>query len=181
MDHQFSHYQHQWKTFCTSELGSVDVTEPPLVTPEPVTSFKNDCSYIKSACNRYSQYTSDCQSYFTESHSRCYCQSHVVQMESICSIDGIAMCSKSKIEDASTLWGYASCHGRVTEESSFDIPTWAFADAKVDPPKTVPFAAFPLTYNDVPTPSPTPANPASTAAGNQILLLFLVLQFLFFL
>lgn len=177
MDHQFRHYQDQWKTFCTSELGSVDVTEPPLITPEPVTSFKNGCSYIKSACNRYSQYTSDCQSFFAQ--SSCYCQSHVVQMESICSVDGIAMCSKSKIEDASTIWGYASCNGWKSGESSFAIPTWAFADAKVDPPRTVPFAAFPLTYNDVPTPSADPpTDGASAAAGNQIFLIFLALQLL---
>jgi len=151
MDPQFSHYRSQWEGFCKSASPDITFATPSLLTPEPVTSFKNDCSYIKSACNRYNTYTAGCQSSFSDHLSECYCQTHVVIMESICSVDGIAMCSKPPIEDGGSLWGARSCNG--AGQGHFTVPEWAFAKATVDVPTTVPFAKFPMTYNDIPTES----------------------------
>ncbi|PKS05412.1 hypothetical protein jhhlp_008788 [Lomentospora prolificans] len=174
MDGQFNHYKDQWKGFCTSHRGTITVDEPSLITPAPVTSFKNKCSYIKSACNRHAQYTSDCQLEFADNLSACYCQTHVVQMESVCSVDGVAMCSQPPIQNQSTIWGAASCGGY--QESSFLIPDWALVDARVDAPTTVPFADFPLTYNDVPTLEPS----ASGAPGSQMAFLSIILSLMLF-
>ncbi len=83
----------------------------PFVSSLQLSTVSNlaTCDYITTACDRYSRYTDFCQNEAAQSATEsCYCQPAVQYVESICSIDGGALCSTQSV-DFRELWGYREC------------------------------------------------------------------------
>ncbi|KAK5654565.1 hypothetical protein OQA88_7194 [Cercophora sp. LCS_1] len=120
-DSDFDKYQSQWLDFCKSASPDLKVTTPPVpqVTVPPATGT---CDYVKTACDRYTRYTDLCSSNYASNTVNCLCQPQIQYVESICTIDGGALCARAtgtasfrgfdEVGDSvelDDLWAYKSC------------------------------------------------------------------------
>jgi hypothetical protein len=112
-DSDFDKYQSQWLDFCGSASPDLKVTTPPLPTVS-VPRATNTCDYVKTACDRYTRYKDICASNYASHSINCNCQPQIQYVESICTIDGGALCATatptvSGNGELSDLWAYKSC------------------------------------------------------------------------
>jgi len=112
-DADFDKYQSQWVDFCGSASPGLQVTTPPLpkVTIPPAS---NTCDYVKTACDRYTRYADLCTSSYASRTVNCLCQPQIQYVESICTIDGSALCATATPTataggEIGDLWAYKSC------------------------------------------------------------------------
>ncbi|KAF5013891.1 hypothetical protein FDECE_140 [Fusarium decemcellulare] len=168
-DPEFIRYRDQWTDFCDSVSPSLDPTTPPL-SKIVFTSNTDSCSYLSTACVRYTRYSSDCSSKFTRSseNSECQCQPHVQALESLCSIDGGFKCSKESV-GLSELKGYQDCATFLGAARTwdFDDQEWVpVGDATPTITGFTPYVDFPLTYNPVPEEITPTLTPSRTGVGS---------------
>ncbi|VUC27292.1 unnamed protein product [Clonostachys rosea] len=167
-DPEFNRYREQWASFCSSASPSLSVTTPSTVK----VTFKantNTCAYLSTACVRYSRYINDCNSQYegTTYRELCYCQSHVQVVESLCSINGGAICS-SKPVDLTRLWGYDHCATFLGNEGTSTNGTWRrTAGFTATGTSLAPLVDYPLTYNSIATETRTSAPGGSTSSKIQ--------------
>lgn len=145
----------------------------------PVVSDK--CEYVKTACERYERYRGICETSYAENEVNCRCQAQVEYVESICSVDGAALCATGtaagggKVE-LSDLWAYQSCKNWLGIPGTLAPGGSSYIRGAAATPKVtnVPFVDFPLTYFDVPTdpvfsePTTSRASSGNTSSGVKI-------------
>ncbi|KAK1750102.1 hypothetical protein QBC47DRAFT_418403 [Echria macrotheca] len=162
-DPDFNGYQSQWLQFCSSASPDLHVTTPPVPTVT-VPPASNTCDYIRTACDRYSRYTDLCASNYASNTVNCYCQPQIQYVESICTIDGGALCPTAtssisfdggteKTVELSNLWGYKSCKTWLGIPGTLISGASAYSRGTAATPTVtnVPFVDFPLTYFNVAT------------------------------
>ncbi|KAK7216450.1 hypothetical protein V2G26_004453 [Clonostachys chloroleuca] len=168
-DPEFNRYREQWASFCSSAIPSLSVTTPSTVK----VTFKantNTCAYLSTACARYSRYVSDCNSQYEVSTSRelCYCQSHVQVVESLCSINGRAICSTKPV-DLTRLWGYDHCETFLGDVGTSTNGTWRRkAGFTATGTSLAPLVDYPLTYNSIAIETHTTAPGGGGPSNNQL-------------
>ncbi|KAK4446654.1 hypothetical protein QBC34DRAFT_147375 [Podospora aff. communis PSN243] len=156
-DSDFEKYQSQWLEFCGSVSPNLKVTTPPLPTVS-VPRATNTCDYVKTACDRYSRYKDICARNYASHSINCNCQPQIQYVESICTIDGGALCATatptiSGNGELSDLWAYKSCKTWLGIPGTLAPGGLSYIRGTAATPTVtnVPFVDFPLTYFNVPT------------------------------